>query len=161
MENLNESKTLDKYIEYVKTHGSCTIEELKADLAERGLAEQDINYVMTFYKLKEKQEMFENPFSFNGRIRRLEYWLSYLLVYAIFLPVNLASDGQVSEGTAIMYLVLYIPILWFSLAQGAKRCHDRGNSGWYQIIPFYSLWMFFGEGEEGENDYGSDPKGRD
>lgn len=65
--------------------------------------------------------MFQNPFSFNGRIRRL--------------------------------------VVWFLLAQGAKRCHDRGNSGWWQLIPFYYLWMFFADGEIGDNEYGTNPKG--
>ena len=49
-------------------------------------------------------------------------------------------------------------MLWFYIAQGAKRCHDRGNSGWYQIIPFYSLWMLFGNSDVGENEYGPRPK---
>ena len=56
-------------------------------------------------------------------------------------------------------LILLIPVYWFLLAQGAKRCHDRGNSGWYQIIPFYNLWMLFADSEKGVNDYGLNPKG--
>jgi uncharacterized membrane protein YhaH (DUF805 family) len=44
------------------------------------------------------------------------------------------------------------------LAQGAKRCHDRGNSGWYQLIPFYSLWMLFAEGDQQANSYGNPVK---
>jgi uncharacterized membrane protein YhaH (DUF805 family) len=49
--------------------------------------------------------------------------------------------------------------IWFFLAQGAKRCHDRGNSGWYLLIPFYFLWMLFADGEIGQNDFGPNPKG--
>jgi uncharacterized membrane protein YhaH (DUF805 family) len=49
---------------------------------------------------------------------------------------------------------------WICLASGAKRCHDRGNSGLYQLIPFYGLWMLFGDGDHGSNHYGADPKGR-
>jgi uncharacterized membrane protein YhaH (DUF805 family) len=51
------------------------------------------------------------------------------------------------------------PAYWFVIAQGTKRCHDRDNSGWYQIIPFYGLWMLFGDSNYGENDYGFNPKG--
>ena len=65
-----------------------------------------------------------------------------------------------SEEMAIFYCIMYFPALWFIFAQGAKRCHDRGNSGWYQLIPFYGLWMLFGDGDAHENDYGTDPKGR-
>ena len=53
---------------------------------------------------------------------------------------------------------MLVPYFWFIWAQGAKRCHDRGNSGWYQIIPFYGLWMLFAEGEIGTNEYGNSPK---
>jgi uncharacterized membrane protein YhaH (DUF805 family) len=61
--------------------------------------------------------------------------------------------------TNIFMVILWIPLAWFMLAQGAKRCHDRGNSGWWQIIPFYGLWMLFADGEIGDNEYGENPKG--
>ena len=107
-----------------------------------------------------KQGMFRHPFSFKGRIRRLEYILTYLILYIFFLPINMLPDDSISEGMAGLYILSMIPAYWFLLAQGAKRCHDRGNSGWYQIIPFYGLWMLFADGEEGVNEYGPDPKGR-
>ena len=76
--------------------------------------------------------MFKSPFSFNGRIRRLEFGLSILIYYAyLFLSMGLAIGEE--------FFVVMIPAYWFILAQGSKRCHDRGNSGWYQLIPFYSL----------------------
>lgn len=53
--------------------------------------------------------------------------------------------------------LIYIPLLWFIVAQNTKRCHDRGNSGYYQFIPFYCLWLIFGDGENGSNQYGEDP----
>ncbi len=103
-----------------------------------------------------KQGMFSNPFSFSGRIRRLEFGISFILVYvyAIIVGYIVGSMGG-SEG--MMYLLL-IPGYWFQFAQGAKRCHDRGNSGWYQIIPFYFLWMLFAPGDAYDNSYGPDPK---
>lgn len=101
--------------------------------------------------------MFENPFSFTGRIRRLEYGLSYVFasIYNVFCELAVEYFGM-EEYFAFIFT---IPALWFLYAQGAKRCHDRGNSGWYQIIPFYILWLLFGDGEYGENDYGLNPKG--
>lgn len=58
----------------------------------------------------------------------------------------------------VVSLLFYIPLLWFLFAQGAKRCHDRGHSGFYQIIPFYVFWLLFAEGSRFSNDYGSNPK---
>ncbi len=98
--------------------------------------------------------MFRNTFSFEGRIRRTEYGLSLLIVYAwAFITGGL----MVLAESEIMILLL-IPNYWFLFAQGAKRCHDRGNSGWYMFIPLYGLWMLFAEGDKGPNKYGADPK---
>lgn len=105
----------------------------------------------------EKQSMFSHPFSFNGRIRRLEFGISYIIFCLWSGAFSAAADE--SEGGAILYLLTFIPAYWFLLAQGCKRCHDRNNSGWYQIIPFYVLWMLFGDSDIGENDYGNNPKG--
>lgn len=63
-----------------------------------------------------------------------------------------------SIGPSLFVLISFIPMVWFSLAQNAKRCHDRGNSGWYQLIPFYFLVLLFGGSDKGSNKYGDNPK---
>ena len=97
-------------------------------------------------------------FSFKGRIRRMEYCLTYLIFMLYCLPMNVLEEDEISGGFALIWLLLYIPMIWILLAQGAKRCHDRGNSGWYQIIPFYYFVMWFGDGERHRNQYGEAPK---
>ena len=100
--------------------------------------------------------MFKNPFSFNGRIRRLEFGISYLMYLIIYLAVAF----MVQDNPDISYLFLiFIPLIWFVLAQGVKRCHDRDNSGWYVLIPFYIFWLVFADGFPGKNQYGLNPKG--
>ena len=101
--------------------------------------------------------MFKTPISFEGRIRRTEYGLSYI-IYCVAVVV-LSFAKQSGSEVAMILLLAYIPLLWFLWAQGAKRCHDRGNSGWYQIIPFYVFWMLFADSNSGQNEYGSNPKG--
>lgn len=98
------------------------------------------------------QKMFSSPFSFNGRIRRLEYGISFIIYYVAAMILPLLTNNSPILGLA------YIPLLWFLWAQGAKRCHDRGNNGWFQIIPFYVFWMIFADGEAQDNEYGSSPK---
>jgi len=100
----------------------------------------------------EPQKMFASSFSFDGRIRRTEYALSFL-IYLVLVYVL----GELFKSSSIKGFT-FIPVLWFLWAQGAKRCHDRGNSGWWQIIPFYVFWMLFAEGDKEENEYGSSPK---
>ena len=103
--------------------------------------------------------MFKRPFSFNGRIRRTEYCLSiiiYWLWYAVIIAMMETSEP--SLGASLFVLISFIPMIWFLCAQNAKRCHDRGNSGWYQIIPFYVFVLMFGGSDEGSNEYGDNPE---
>lgn len=92
--------------------------------------------------------MFKRSFSFKGRIRRTEFGLSYLIYliwYIVFISIVEQYDAK---PVYILFAILSIVTAsWFILAQCTKRCHDRGNSGWYQIIPFYYIIMLFGGGD--------------
>ena len=35
--------------------------------------------------------------------------------------------------------------------------HDVNKSGWYGLIPIYSIVLLFTEGTKGKNDYGDSP----
>lgn len=110
--------------------------------------------------------MFQNPFEFTGRINKIEYLLS-MLIYIGFYVGFITGFRYVSENTEditevyliLVFILLWIPFTWFLLAQATKRCHDRGNSGWFQFIPFYLLVMLFGDGDYGINKYGMNPNG--
>ncbi len=103
--------------------------------------------------------MFKNIFSYKGRIRRLEYGLTYLGYILLTNSSNYLSDFSDSVFIDIINLAVLVLIIWIIIVQGAKRCHDRGNSGWYQIIPFYIFWMLFADSDHGPNEYGDNPKG--
>lgn len=109
--------------------------------------------------------MFKAPFSFEGRIRRTEYGLSLIIYsfYLVFIQLIIGAGSSSSYDSnngaaAFLYLILLIPGLIFLWAQAAKRCHDVGNSGWWQLIPFYGLWLLFQDGDAGANTYGVNPK---
>jgi uncharacterized membrane protein YhaH (DUF805 family) len=91
--------------------------------------------------------MFKAPFSFNGRIQRIEYALTFLVYFIALIMVSALAEMQPILGLVI------IPVLWFLWAQGAKRCHDLGHNGWYQIIPFYFFALLFSKGDSGLNEY--------
>ena len=95
--------------------------------------------------------MFQAPFSFKGRIRRLEFGITFIIISIWNMIIRI---GYYEE----WMLFFTIPLMWFQWAQGAKRCHDRNCSGWWQLVPFYALWMLFAEGTRGPNEYGPDPK---
>lgn len=84
--------------------------------------------------------MFKNPFSFNGRIKRTEYGISFVIYLSLYLFVRIMID---KGGSDAAFAILFIPIFWFSWAQSAKRCHDLNKSGWWQLIPFiFSCFCF-------------------
>jgi uncharacterized membrane protein YhaH (DUF805 family) len=88
--------------------------------------------------------MFKKPFSFTGRIRRTEYGVS--LIIATLLNALTVGFG----------LIITIP---FMLAQGAKRSHDIGNSGWFILLPIYNPFiLLFQDGQNNSNQYGENPK---
>jgi uncharacterized membrane protein YhaH (DUF805 family) len=108
-----------------------------------------------------------NLFSFTGRIRRSEYFITQItasfigsILFFVLGVGMFAGNGEGAGVSLFLMVIVYAIIFWVILASGAKRCHDRGNSGAYQLIPFYGLWMLFGDGEHGTNRYGVDPKGR-
>lgn len=111
-----------------------------------------VHNASNFNTIVATKKMFSDSFSFDGRIRRTEYGISFIIyIFAYAITIGLLKASSI-------FGLAYIPILWFLWAQGAKRCHDRGNSGWYQIIPFYVFWMLFAEGDSGDNEYGNSPK---
>jgi len=136
------------------------VEETRASIAQDHLITQ-----MQQQPQAHRKNMFSKPFSFEGRIKRTEYLFSILIYYALTFCIGYIigsvglSDGT-NYGMAYIYLGSILPAI-FLLAQGAKRCHDIGRSGWFQLIPFYIFWMIFSKGHYGMNQYGEDPKSSD
>lgn len=112
---------------------------------------------------KPDKGMFNNPMSFHGRIRRMEYALS-LFVFWTCMVIRNVVIGRLADLEALGFFkawigrVVYLALIWFSIAQACKRCHDLGRSGWWQLIPFYGFVLFFCPGDKGSNEYGDNPK---
>lgn len=95
-----------------------------------------------------ENKRFNAPFSFKGYIDRTEWIISVLLFWLYYYLVVLGV--ALDEYPKIFMYIFLIPAYWLFFAQGAKRCHDRGNSGWYILIPFYWIWlMIVGTDREG------------
>jgi uncharacterized membrane protein YhaH (DUF805 family) len=113
-------------------------------------------------------------FSFNGRFRRLHYWLCQLLQPLIMIGLVMAVVGTTEasgihrvEDTPVGQAFLFVAIVVYfvmSLACHVKRWHDLGRSGWWQLvslIPFGGIYVLimcgFIRGDDGPNKYGPDP----
>lgn len=116
-------------------------------------------------------------FSWNGRIRRRDWWLLYIisavilygLAFGIMMLVGQPdpTTGQVTNPAGMIGFIFYLPLIWISLALTAKRFHDRDKGAiWVLIglVPFIGgLWILiecgFLDGTPGPNRFGPSPKG--
>jgi uncharacterized membrane protein YhaH (DUF805 family) len=119
--------------------------------------------------------------TFEGRASRSEFWWFYLFAILVgfvgYLPILFltfiglsSNDGAVSSIFTLLSVIfwivwlivivaLYVPLL----AVGSRRLHDRGQSGWLQLlllVPCGSIvlivfWVM--EGTVGDNAYGPKP----
>lgn len=93
-------------------------------------------------------------FSFEGRCGRGEYWAVLLILSLISSIFTTILEVNNNTSLYILFLGWVFVYLWVLFAVGSRRCHDLGHSGWFQFIPFFSIWMAFVAGESFDNKYG-------
>lgn len=97
---------------------------------------------------------FNKYADFEGRARRSEYWWWCLFTFLVGLAVGwIPVVGQIAS------LAFLIP----SYAVGARRLHDTGRSGWWQLLHLTCvgsiiLIIWFCEDSHEDNEYGPSPK---
>lgn len=107
---------------------------------------------------------------FTGRARRSEYWYFFLiqtiLAFALFLADGILGFWIPHLGMGVLSAVMTAGLLVPSIAVTARRLHDVGLSGWWQLavfVPLAGLFVFLyfslRDSMPGRNDYGPNPKG--
>jgi uncharacterized membrane protein YhaH (DUF805 family) len=86
-------------------------------------------------------------FSFDGRIRRSQWWLVQLGLLvggllALVLAAIVLSPIEMKETLAVQLVFGLLAggaaatMTWINLATSAKRFHDQDLSGWFYLISF-------------------------
>jgi uncharacterized membrane protein YhaH (DUF805 family) len=71
---------------------------------------------------------------FSGRATRKEFWTFYLFYIVANVVAGFAGSSLIEN---LVTLGLITPLI----ACGARRMHDVGKSGWFQLIPLYNLYL--------------------
>jgi uncharacterized membrane protein YhaH (DUF805 family) len=80
----------------------------------------------------------------------------YLINTIISIAINVV--GGVVE-LPILGSIYSLAVLLPGIAVGVRRMHDINKSGWYLLIPIYNIVLLATNGDQGANEYGTDPKG--
>tara|TARA_B100000029_G_scaffold443503_1_gene462617 strand:+ start:902 stop:1441 length:540 start_codon:yes stop_codon:yes gene_type:complete len=75
---------------------------------------------------------FSKYADFRGRARRSEYWWFFLFVQLVTQLPGIILPGVGSIVSLVAFLVTFIP----SLSVTARRLHDIGRTGWWQLSWF-------------------------
>jgi uncharacterized membrane protein YhaH (DUF805 family) len=95
-------------------------------------------------------------FSFKGRINRLRWWVTAIVVALIVgiaggvidLAAQHTGHGTLNAETgqfeptglyAVAIGLLYVLNAWISYAITTKRLHDRGRSGWWLVVQIVGI----------------------
>ena len=106
------------------------------------------------------KKCFSNYANFSGRARRKEYWLFYLVIVIIGIILQVCDAILDTDPLliGIWNLATFLPIF----AAGARRLHDTGRSGWWQlliltVIGIIPLIIFLASDTKKENNKWGDP----
>lgn len=99
--------------------------------------------------------------TFSGRASRAEFWWFLLFnILAALMLLNLVSSFAGPDAGVAVVSFYNLAILVPSIAVGARRLHDMGRSGWWQLLHLSGIgslilfvWMMFA-GKPQANQFG-------
>lgn len=100
---------------------------------------------------------------FNGRARRTEYWMFFLVNAVITILIGFLE--VFFKMPKILSTVYSLAIILPGIAVASRRLHDTGRSGWWQLIlllpivgPIVLIVFWAQDSQPGDNQYGPNPK---
>lgn len=112
----------------------------------------------------ENLDYFTNAFKqfadFSGRTTRKPYWM-YVLIYMAIYIVLVMIDRMI--GSVIFSGLFSLAALVPSISIAARRLHDTGKSGWWQLLALIPLlgWIaviyLLCQDSQEDNEYGPKP----
>lgn len=105
---------------------------------------------------------FNKYADFTGRARRSEFWYWQLFNLIVGFSVGIAV-GWIPIIGQIISILVSLAFVIPNYAVGARRLHDTGRSGWWQLLHLTCigsiiLIVWFCEDSHGDNEYGPSPK---
>ena len=81
---------------------------------------------------KSVEVCFNKFANFEGRARKSEFW--WFQLFCIIVQIVGTIIDSILGYTELFVWIGYMIVLLPSLAVGARRLHDTGRSGWWQLL---------------------------
>jgi uncharacterized membrane protein YhaH (DUF805 family) len=98
---------------------------------------------------------------FSGRSNRKELFYHYLFIqiisFILGVVIGLFGKHILIELKIILIFTVSATLLFPWIAVRVRRMHDIGKSGWFNLIPVYSIILLLKKGENDSNKYGKIP----
>ena len=107
------------------------------------------------------KSVLSNYVGFSGRARRSEFWWYVLFLVIVDVVAAVLNNAL---GTTLVSTLVGLALLLPNLAVGARRLHDVGRTGWWQLIALTLIGIivlivfWVGDSQPGDNKYGPNPK---
>lgn len=128
-----------------------------------------VNFIKSNFNLDVNNFLF----SYKGRISRVHYWFTLLIISTLSTPLIIGViASHIYKGfyfkleslnisiIVVLSIILFF-ISWVAIVTNIKRLHDLNKSGWHvllQFIPivgwFFTVYLGVKRGTEGKNEYG-------
>lgn len=88
---------------------------------------------------------FVKYFDFRGRASRSEYWFWGLFTFLLSVFADIADVivYDTEGGLGPFWTIIVIGTLMPSISVGVRRLHDVGRSGWWMLLNFTIIGIFF------------------